>query len=235
MAFFTGLSLYRSGSCLGDRMRERAGRFLLLFLTGHLCCVSGFELARAWDFFRVDFRPLSVLVLLLAYSCAAWMAVLPASRRPMAGALLVAWVSVAAFPLVVWAPARMVAVGFLGAALCCLCLRGRMAGAGFLCSLLMPAALRFIPDWTGALLLVAVAALELRHQAQREPNWTRGGTLPEGAATRAEIYWKGFATLYRSTAPGEGQKFKESVVGDTLKMIRACGGKTKSSSDNRAL
>lgn len=216
-------------------MREGGARFLLLFLAGHLCCLCGFEIARAWDFFRVDFRPLTVLSVLAAFVCAAWLKELAPGKRPVGAGLLVAWVSVAAFPLVVWEPLKMAVVGVVSVLLCGMGLRGKALGAGVFLSLLLPIAVKFVPTWLGALLLATLAAVEVKSRNQREPDWVRGGTLSEGMATQAEIYWKGFATLYRSTAPGEGQKFKESVVGDTLEMIRACGGSTQTSSDNRAL
>ena len=172
---------------------------------------------------------------LAAFICAVWMTELAPAKRPAGGGLLVAWVSVTAFPLIVWEPLKMVVVGAAGVLLCGLGLRGKTLVAGVLLSLLLPFALKFVPSWLGAVLWISVAAMEVRYRLQREPDWIRGGTLPQGMATQAEIYWKGFATLYRSTAPGEGQKFKESVVGDTLEMIRACGGSTQTSSDNRAL
>lgn len=219
---------------MGSSMKETGGRTLLLAVAGYLCCLAGFEVSRIWDFFRVDFRPLTTLALCSAFLASLGAAEMSREERHAASILLAAWCSVTCFPLVVPSLATCLGVLLLGVALSFVSLKGRAAEAGLVGTFLLAGLSLVVPDWVGASVLSGILVVEVRRRQACIPDW-QPGPVPVGQATRAEIYWKGFAGLYRSAAPGEGPKFKQGIVRDTLQMLQDCGANLESGTEDRGL
>lgn len=214
------------------------GRNFLWFLCGHLCCLAGFEWTRAWSFFAVDFRFATSLMLSVGLLIALATTLASAQERLVSGCYFVAWVAVVCFPLVVPVWLTQVGVVLLAGLLSLLSLKGRKRWLGMFCSPLLAALVLLCGPAVGASVILPVIYLEGKKNRlviAQETALERARQAQQTSTPRAEIYWKGFARLYQTTAKGEGEKFSGKMLKDTLAMVESCHGVLISGSEHRGI
>jgi len=215
-------------------LKLRAGDKFLLFLSGHLCCLAGFEWCRLWSFFPTSFRPWTTLQLTLAYTLAMWLAAHKPLRRNTPLVLLVVWWGTVFYPL--WPLRLFPAIIFpILAVTGSILLPGRVRwiwvfSASVAFSLLY-AFMQLPAGIISALLVLWAGAVSYRTVLEEplpvmEPE-------PDGVAV--EIFWRGFAQLYAVCLSGEGERFSRQVLDATMQVVESCGGVLESGSEHRGI
>jgi len=115
-------------------------------------------------------------------------------------------------------------------------LRGKRRWAGLVLTLIVALLIVCFSSWGHVLgvLLATMSLVEGGSLGSREPEVVQ----PPGpliTVVRAEIFWKGFAQLYASCAPGEGERFTRKVLDDTVSVIAKCGGVLEKGSEHRGV
>jgi hypothetical protein len=149
-----------------------------------------------------------------------------------------AWMAVIAWPVRLHPITATLVFSIVVLVLLLSTLNPKRAGVALLLALVMGLSmLTGMLAWPLATLACALAALEIKRSVIGPVSGevARKRLEADADSRTVEISWKGFAALFRAAAPGEGERFTTTLLGDTASIIEGCGGRRIKGSDLNGL
>lgn len=193
-----------------------------------------------WGFAPFVFRPLVALLLSLGFLASLVLHQTPRGQRSPLAVPALAWLAVAGWPLRLTAISATVIYSGLLLAMLLGIADARRSGLALLLGMVLALALLCVaPMWPVALLVCLLAGVEMRSSGRAGKGlWpvlsapaARRRLEADADSRAAEIAWKGFGALYKAAAPGEGERFTNSVLAATTRIIEGCDGRRVRGSD----